>query len=63
MDEILRALDALQVADANKVALPLDWKRGDRVIVPPPLDLDGLNERVNGTYDEKVDFYLVKKNL
>ena len=63
MDEILRALEGLQVADANGVALPLDWKRGDRVIVPPPIDLDGLNERLAGSYDEKVDFYLVKKNL
>lgn len=63
MDEILRVLEGLQVADANGVALPLDWKRGDRVIVPPPVDLDGLNERLEGSYDEKVDFYLVKKNL
>ncbi|MBN2616068.1 MAG: peroxiredoxin [Bacteroidales bacterium] len=63
MDEILRALEGLQVADANGVALPLDWKRGDRVIVPPPVDLDGLNERLAGSYDEKIDFYLVKKNL
>ncbi len=63
MDEILRALEALQVSDANKVAMPLNWKRGDRVIVPPPVDLDGLNERLEGNYDEKIDFYLVKKDL
>ena len=63
MDEILRALEALQVSDANKVAMPLNWKKGDRVIVPPPVDLDGLNERLEGNYDEKIDFYLVKKDL
>ncbi len=63
MDEILRALEALQVSDANKVAMPLNWKRGDKVIVPPPVDLDGLNERLEGNYDEKIDFYLVKKDL
>jgi peroxiredoxin (alkyl hydroperoxide reductase subunit C) len=33
MDEILRALDALQTLDKYKVAMPLDWKRGDKVIV------------------------------
>ncbi|MBN2639603.1 MAG: peroxiredoxin [Bacteroidales bacterium] len=63
MDEILRALEGLQVADANGVALPLDWRKGDSVIVPPPVDLNGLNERLQGTYDEKIDFYLVKKKL
>lgn len=63
MDEILRVLEGLQVADANGVALPLDWKKGENVIIPPPVDLDGLNERLEGTYDEKVDFYLVKKKL
>ncbi|MDP5101007.1 MAG: peroxiredoxin, partial [Nonlabens sp.] len=36
MDEILRALEALQVSDKFKVAMPLDWKKGDKVIVPPP---------------------------
>ena len=32
-DEILRALDALQRTDAYKIALPADWKAGDRAIV------------------------------
>ncbi len=39
VDEILRSTRALQVATANKVALPADWPNndllGDRVIVPP----------------------------
>jgi len=63
MDEILRALEALQVSDANGVAMPLNWKKGDRVIVPPPKDLDEMQERIDGDYAEKVDFYLVKKDL
>ena len=33
-DEILRVIDALQLADANMVATPADWKPGDKVIVP-----------------------------
>ncbi len=63
MDEILRVLEALQVSDKNGVALPLNWKKGDRVIVPPPKDLDEMQERIDGEYDEKIDFYLVKKDL
>jgi peroxiredoxin (alkyl hydroperoxide reductase subunit C) len=63
MDEILRVLVALQTADKHKVALPLNWKKGDRVIVPPPTDLDGLKTRQQEKYPEKVDFYLVKKDL
>ncbi len=63
MDEILRALEALQVSDANSVAMPLNWRKGDRVIVPPPANLEEMQERIDGDYDEKVDFYLVKKDL
>jgi len=63
MDEILRVLGALQVSDAHGVALPLNWKKGDRVIVPPPKNLDEMQERIDGDYPEKIDFYLVKKDL
>ncbi len=63
MDEILRALEALQVSDANSVAMPLNWRKGDRVIVPPPANLEEMQERIDGDYAEKVDFYLVKKDL
>jgi len=63
MDEILRVLNGLQVSDANGVALPLNWKTGDRVIVPPPKNLDEMQERIDGDYPEKTDFYLVKRDL
>ena len=36
-DEILRVIDALQTADANKVALPADWRKGGEVIIPPSI--------------------------
>ena len=36
VDEILRVLEALQTADGNGVACPVNWKKGDKVIVPPP---------------------------
>jgi peroxiredoxin (alkyl hydroperoxide reductase subunit C) len=63
MDEILRVLEALQKADTYKVAMPLNWKQGDRVIVPPPKTLDEMEARINDTSIEKVDFYFAKKEL
>ena len=39
MDEVVRAVKALQVSDTNKVAMPANWPEneliGDRVIIPP----------------------------
>ncbi len=63
MDEILRVLEGLQISDKFKVALPLDWKNGEKVIVPPPKTLDEMQERLDDTENEKIDFYLIKKEL
>ncbi len=63
MNEILRALEALQTSDKYKVAMPLDWKKGDKVIVPPPKTLDEMQDRLDDDSLEKVDFYLVKKDI
>lgn len=63
MNEILRALEGLQISDKYKVALPLDWKKGDKVIVPPPKTLKEMNERIADDSLEKIDFYLAKKEL
>ncbi len=63
MDEILRALLALQVSDEYSVALPLNWKKGDKVIVPPPKTLEEMEKRIIDDTYEKVDFYLARKEL
>lgn len=63
MDEILRALKALQFSDEHKVAMPLDWKPGDKVIVPPPKTLKDMDDRIADTTCEKTDFYLCKKSI
>lgn len=34
-DEILRAVDSLQLTDRSKVATPVNWKQGDDVIILP----------------------------
>ena len=63
MDEILRALKALQVSDENSVAMPLNWTPGDKVIIPPPTNLDEMQQRLDDTTCERTDFYLCKKDL
>lgn len=63
MNEILRALEALQTSDKYKVAMPLDWKKGDKVIVPPPKTLEEMDARIKDDSIELVDFYLAKKEL
>lgn len=63
LDEIKRVIEALQTADKHSVALPANWRPGDKVIVPPPKTLAEVEERVANTSYEKVDFYLSKKEL
>ena len=36
-DEIIRAIDSLQLTAVKKVATPVNWKKGEDVIVPPSL--------------------------
>ena len=49
VDEILRAIRALQIADSQKVAMPENWPNNeilkDKVIIPPPKDMAGVEER------------------
>lgn len=62
MEEIKRALLALQTAEQEKVSMPLNWKPGDKVIVPPPKTLAALAERKASNL-EMVDWYLAKKAI
>ncbi len=63
MEEIKRVLTALQTASKNSVALPLNWKPGEKVIVPPPKSLSELEDRLADKDVELIDFYLAKKEL
>ncbi|MEN9228514.1 MAG: peroxiredoxin [Gloeomargarita sp. GMQP_bins_120] len=63
LDELLRLLDSLQTSREYKVATPANWHKGERVIEPPPKTVEELRQRREGNYPEKVDFYLVKKDL
>ncbi len=62
MNEIIRVLKALQLSDEHKVAMPLDWQPGDKVIVPPPKTVKDMEERERSDY-EMVDFYLARKSI
>ena len=62
MDEILRVVDALQTADANKVATPANWRPGEMVIVPPPQTQESAEDRMKQGF-ECVDWYLCRKKL
>ena len=60
--EFLRLIKALQTSDANGIATPEGWQPGDKVIVPPPSDMDEANAREGEGY-ECTDWYFCKKSL
>lgn len=50
-DEILRVIDALQLADARKVATPADWRPGGKVIIPLSVTDEAARERFPQGWD------------
>lgn len=55
-DELIRVVDSLQLTDVRKVTTPVNWKKGDRVIVHPSLS-DEQAKELFGEF-EKVRAYL-----
>jgi len=70
IDEIVRIVNALQIADKYKVAMPENWPNNelisDRVIIPPPTDVNTAKERLakakEGRY-ECFDWWFSHKKL
>ncbi len=70
MDEILRAVEAMQIADKYHVAMPANWPNNelikDHVIVPPATDVKTARERLMkakaGEF-ECFDWWLCHKRL
>lgn len=64
IDEVLRALKALQISDANGVAMPENWPNNelieDKVIVPPPGSIEEANKRKD---NEGFDWWFTYKTL
>ena len=52
-DEILRALDALQVNDSGPFSTPVDWKPGEQVIVAPTVSTDDAKARFKDVTEVK----------
>lgn len=51
-DEILRVIDALQLADAKGIATPADWRPGDKVIIPPTVTNDEASKKFPQGFEE-----------
>ncbi len=65
MDEVLRMVKAMQVSDANKVAMPANWPDneliGNSVIIPPATDVETAKKRA-AEY-ENYDWWFCHKKL
>ncbi|MEM2226063.1 MAG: peroxiredoxin [Candidatus Bathyarchaeia archaeon] len=61
IDEVLRALRALQISDANKVAVPANWPNneliGDKVIIPPARTLKDAMDRLERIKRKEIEGY------
>ena len=70
MDEIVRIVKAMQIADENKVAMPANWPNNElineHVIIPPATDIDSAKKRLeqskNGEF-ECYDWWFCHKKL
>lgn len=65
IDEILRIIAALQIADKEKAATPANWLPGDDLIMPLPKTIDEVNERLlnaDGNYTCHNWYFCFKKS-
>ena len=70
MDEIVRVVKAMQIADKHKVAIPANWPENeiidDQVIIPPATDVKTAKERLEKSKKgefECYDWWLCYKKL
>ncbi|WP_319381048.1 peroxiredoxin [Thiomicrorhabdus sp.] len=63
IDEFVRLLEAMQTSDANQCATPENWRKGEKVIVPPAATVEEAKARMESGEYECVDFYFCKKSL
>jgi thioredoxin-dependent peroxiredoxin len=59
-DEILRALDSIQLTAKHKVATPANWKQGDDVIVTAAVSDEEANAKFGG-FERKLPYLRVTK--
>jgi peroxiredoxin (alkyl hydroperoxide reductase subunit C) len=63
IDEIVRLVDGLQMADKHGVACPANWRPGEDVIVPPPKTQNDAAERAGNKEYQVTDWYFSKKKM
>lgn len=63
VDEIMRLVDSLQAASANGIATPVNWRPGDKVIVPATTTVAARKARLADATLEHVAPYMAMKTL
>jgi alkyl hydroperoxide reductase subunit AhpC len=58
-DEVLRVIDSLQLTAKHQVATPVNWTKGDDVIIVPALSNDEAKEKFPGGWDEQKPYLRV----
>ena len=54
--EILRTVEALQMADCSKASTPANWRLGEPVIMPMPKTFPDLQKRVEENEEQRNSF-------
>jgi alkyl hydroperoxide reductase subunit AhpC len=60
-DEILRVIDSLQLTDKHKVATPVNWRPGDKVIIAPSLSTEEARKLFPDGWEEQRPYLRVTK--
>jgi len=61
-DEILRVIDSLQLTASHPVATPVNWQKGDDVIISPGLSNEDAAARFPDGWDEQRPYLRVTKS-
>lgn len=51
--EVLRVIDSLQLGDKKGIATPIDWQKGEDVIVPPSVSTDDARKKFGDVKEVK----------